>query len=51
MLVRRCDDGVEPIAVGCFPLHALAQANGWLLVAPEREGFPAGATVDMHALP
>ena len=51
VLVRRCDDGVEPIAVGCFPLHALAQANGWLLVAPEREGFPAGATVDMHALP
>jgi molybdopterin molybdotransferase len=51
VLVRRGDDGVEPIAAGCFPLHALAQANGWLLVPPEREGFPAGATVDMHALP
>jgi molybdopterin molybdotransferase len=51
VLVRRSQDGVEPIAAGCFPLHALAQADGWVLVAPEREGFPSGATVDMHALP
>jgi molybdopterin biosynthesis enzyme len=51
VLVRRCDGGVEPIAAGCFPLHALARADGWVLVAPEREGFPPGATVDMHALP
>jgi molybdopterin molybdotransferase len=51
VLVRRSRDGVEPIAAGCFPLHALAQADGWVLIAPEREGFPPGATVDMHALP
>jgi molybdopterin biosynthesis enzyme len=51
VLVRRCDRGVEPIASGSFPLHALARADGWVLVAPEREGFPPGATVDMHALP
>jgi molybdopterin biosynthesis enzyme len=51
VLVRRSQDGVEPIASGSFPLHALARADGWVLVAPEREGFPPGATVDMHALP
>jgi molybdopterin molybdotransferase len=51
VLVRRCEGGVEPIASACFPLQALAQADGFVLVAPEREGFPPGATVAMHALP
>jgi molybdopterin molybdotransferase len=51
MLVRRCDGGIEPIASGSFPLQALAQADGWVLVAPDREGFAPGATVDMYALP
>jgi molybdopterin molybdotransferase len=51
VLVRRCDGGAEPIASGSYPLQALAQADGWVLVAPEREGFPPGATVDMHVLP
>jgi molybdopterin molybdotransferase len=51
VLVRRCENGVEPIASGYFPLHALAEADGFVLVAPEREGFPPGATVAMHALP
>jgi molybdopterin biosynthesis enzyme len=51
VLVRRCEGGVEPIASGSFPLQALGQADGWVLVAPDREGFPPGATVDMHALP
>jgi molybdopterin molybdotransferase len=51
VLLRRAPDGVEPIAAGYFPLHALAAAAGWVLVAPEREGFPPGATVDMHPLP
>jgi molybdopterin biosynthesis enzyme len=51
MLVHRCEGGVEPIASGYFPLHALAQADGFVLVAAEREGFPPGATVAMHALP
>jgi molybdopterin molybdotransferase len=51
VLVRRCADGIEPIASRYFPLHALAQADGFVLVAPEREGFPPGATVAMHALP
>jgi len=51
VLVRRSSDGIEPSAVGCFPLRALAEADGWVLVPPEREGFPPGATLDMHALP
>jgi molybdopterin molybdotransferase len=51
VLVRRGEDGVEPIASGYFSLHALAQADGFVLVAPEREGFPPGAMVAMHALP
>jgi molybdopterin biosynthesis enzyme len=51
VLVRRCEGGIEPIASGYFPLHALAQADGFVLVAAEREGFPPGATVAMHALP
>jgi molybdopterin molybdotransferase len=51
VLVRRCEGGIEPIASGCFPLQALAQADGWVLVAPDREGFAPGATVDMYALP
>jgi molybdopterin molybdotransferase len=51
VLVRRGEDGVEPVASGYFPLHALAQADGFVRVAPAREGFPAGATVAMHALP
>jgi len=51
MLVRRCENGVEPVASGYFPLQALAEADGFVLVAPEREGFPPGATVAMHALP
>jgi molybdopterin molybdotransferase len=51
VLVRRCENGVEPVASGYFPLRALAQADGFVLVAPEREGFPPGATVAMHALP
>jgi molybdopterin molybdotransferase len=51
VLVRRCAGGIEPIASGVFPLQALAQADGWVLVAPDREGFPPGATVDMYSLP
>jgi molybdopterin molybdotransferase len=51
VLVRACENGVEPVASGYYPLHALAQADGFVLVAPEREGFPPGATVAMHALP
>jgi molybdopterin molybdotransferase len=49
--VRRQGDAVEPLATGYLPLHALAQADGWILIAPESEGYPAGATVAVRALP
>jgi molybdopterin biosynthesis enzyme len=48
----RCRDGqAEPIASGYLPAQALAQADGWVLVPPNSEGFPAGAEVVLRALP
>jgi molybdopterin molybdotransferase len=49
--VARGADGVEPLATGYFPLQALARADGWILVPPESEGFPAGAMVEVRPLP
>jgi len=51
VLVRRGEDGVEPIASGFFTLQAMAAAEGWVLVPPDREGYPPGTTVEMRALP
>ncbi len=49
--VRRGDDGLEPLASAPLGLTTLARADGWVLVPPESEGFPAGAMVQMRALP
>ncbi len=35
----------EPLATGDIPWHALAQAEAWLVVAPDSEGMPAGQAV------
>jgi molybdopterin molybdotransferase len=35
----------EPLGSGYLPLHTIAQADGWILVAPDREGHPEGASV------
>jgi molybdopterin biosynthesis enzyme len=43
--VRIADGKAEPIASGYVPFSALAQANGWVLVPPDSEGYPAGAEV------
>ena len=51
VLVRRVDDGLEPLASAVLGLATLARADGWVLVPPESEGFPAGAMVEMQALP
>lgn len=51
VLVRRNDAGVEPLAAGSFPWSALAAADGWILVPPGSEGFPAGASVLVRPLP
>jgi molybdopterin biosynthesis enzyme len=49
--VRRSGDAVEPLASGYLSLAALANADGWILVPPESEGYPAGARVTVRPLP
>ncbi|MCC6777213.1 MAG: molybdopterin-binding protein [Hyphomicrobiales bacterium] len=49
--VRVKDGRVEPIASGYLSWTALAQADGWLLIAAESEGFPAGTRVMIRAWP
>jgi len=49
--VARENDGVVPLASGYLPLQALAQADGYVLVPADSEGFPAGAAVAMRPLP
>jgi molybdopterin molybdotransferase len=51
MLVQRTAEGVEPLGSGFFPLHTVARADGWILVPPESEGYSAGTSVEMRALP
>jgi molybdopterin molybdotransferase len=51
VLVGHVEGGIEPLASGYFPIQALARAVGWILVAPELEGYPPGASVRMHFLP
>jgi len=49
--VMREANGVVPLASGYLPPQALARASGFVLVPADREGFSAGATVDMRPLP
>ena len=49
--VRMKDGTVEPIASGYLSLAVLAQADGWILVPPDSEGYPAGAEVMVRAWP
>jgi molybdopterin biosynthesis enzyme len=49
--VRRRGDGVEPLASGYLPLGALAQADGWILVPADSEGYPAGTRVHVRSMP
>src|SRR5262249_40374883 len=51
VLVRRAPDGAVPLAAKYLPLTAFAHADGWILVPAASEGYPAGATVMMRALP
>ena len=48
----RCREGVaEPLASGYLSHSALARADGWLLIPPESEGYPAGTQVTVRPLP
>lgn len=49
-LVRAVPHGLEPIGVADLTLHTLAQADGWLLVPAEREGYAAGEVVRAFAV-
>ena len=49
--VRRIGESVEPLASGYLSLTALANADGWILVPPDSEGYPAGAAVTVRPLP
>jgi molybdopterin molybdotransferase len=51
VLVRRTENGAVPLAAKYLPLTAFAHADGWILVPAASEGYPAGATVLMRALP
>jgi molybdopterin molybdotransferase len=47
-----CKDGfATPIASGYLSISTLAQANGWLLIAPESEGFQTGSEVMIRPWP
>jgi molybdopterin biosynthesis enzyme len=52
-VVPVCASGgkVEPIASGYWPLRAMVEANGWILVPAESEGYPAGADVVLRPWP
>ena len=49
--VRTYDGGAEPIASGYVPLSALAQADGWVFVPADSEGYPPGAEVVIRPWP
>jgi len=40
-----------PLASGYLPAGILAQANGWILIAPESEGLDAGREVAVRPWP
>ena len=49
--VRMHAGGAEPIASGYLPLSSLAQADGWVLIAADSEGYPPGAEVVIRRWP
>jgi molybdopterin biosynthesis enzyme len=49
--VRLRDGAADPIASGYLPLSVLAQADGWLLVPANSEGYPPGAEVMIRPWP
>jgi len=48
----RCEGfSATPIASGYVPLAALAQANGWVLIGADSEGYPAQTEVVIRPWP
>lgn len=40
----------RPLAVGEWPLHAVARSDAWLLIPGNREGFAAGEAADAYLM-
>jgi molybdopterin biosynthesis enzyme len=49
--VRLHDGQAEPLGSGYLPLQSIAQADGWILIGPDSEGYPAGAAVMVRFWP
>jgi molybdopterin molybdotransferase len=49
--VRLRDGEAEPLGSGYLPLQTIARADGWILVAADREGHPAGTAVMVRPWP
>jgi molybdopterin biosynthesis enzyme len=48
----RCEGlSATPIASGYVPLAAIAQANGWVLIGADSEGYPAQSEVVIRPWP
>ena len=45
------DGDAEPLGSGYLPLQTIARADGWILVAADREGHPAGTPVMVRPWP
>lgn len=43
--------GALPLASGYIPIQTMAQADGYIVVPADSEGFPAGASVKVRTLP
>ena len=48
--LRRLPEGVDPLGGADLPLARLVQADGYALIAPEREGYPAGEAIEVWPL-
>lgn len=48
--LRRRAGGVEPLGGADLPLRRLAEADGAVLVPPEREGYPEGTEIEVLPL-
>jgi molybdopterin biosynthesis enzyme len=49
--VRLHDGEAEPLGSGYLPMQTLAQADGWILVPADREGYPAATPVLVRPWP
>ena len=49
--LKLSEEGALPLGSGFLSLQLLAQADGWMLVPAESEGYPAGTEVTVRPLP